>query len=163
MCVRGGAETFDFGASGAAVHAQATECGGVRKTGIFMHPPYMSGVGYSFALLEPVLVPTNPPAAFRASVGKQDGSDPGDGILYQVAVVDEAGRQTIAATAHVTQHAWQPIEANLTPWAGQRVRLKLISDVGTNDNSGGDWACWSELRLESLAPLLSRWVTTPPN
>ncbi|MCR4414013.1 MAG: hypothetical protein NUV77_16475, partial [Thermoguttaceae bacterium] len=50
-----------------------------------------------------------------------------------------------------------PLEADLSPWAGKRVRIKLIADVGPADNSSGDWAAWSELRLESLHPTL---VTT---
>jgi hypothetical protein len=36
------------------------------------------------------------------------------------------------------------------------VRLQLISDVGPQDNSSGDWACWAEMRIESLQPVLQR-------
>jgi hypothetical protein len=102
------------------------------------------------------------PAAFRALVGKGDGSDPGDGILYRLGVVDDTGKETIAARLEVTEHAWMPIEADLTPWAGKTVRIKLISDVGEQDNSSGDWACWAEQRIETLRQVLTRELVTDP-
>jgi hypothetical protein len=121
-----------------------------------MHPSYQTGVGYSFALFEPVLLPLRPEAAFRALVGKGDGSDLGDGILYKVVVIDAEEKETVAAEKIVTNHAWIPIQASLAPWAGRRVQLKLITDVGVRDNSSGDWGCWADMRIESLNPLLTR-------
>ncbi len=156
ICVRKGKEQGDLGGTGAIVQPRKTRCGDVAKDALFMHPPYQGGVGYAFARYEPVLLPKNAPAAFRALVGKEDGSDPGDGILYKVAVVDESGAETILAQQTVTEHAWRPIEADLSRWAGQKVALKLIADVGTKDNSSGDWACWAEMRIESLQPVLHR-------
>jgi hypothetical protein len=93
-------------------------------------------------------------------VGKGNGSDPGDGITYRVAVVEDDGSETAVATATVTRHEWMPIEADLSRWAGRRVRLKLITDVGPADNPGGDWGCWAEARLETLAPVLRRTLET---
>ena len=156
MALRGQKETTDFGATGAIVHPQSTRCGAVEKAGLFMHPPWQGGVGYCFALLDWILLPTGQPAAFRASVGKANGSDPGDGILYKVSVLEEGGAETVVASLTVTEHEWKPIEANLTRWAGQRIRLKLVADVGPKDNSSGDWACWADQRVESVTPVLHR-------
>ena len=156
ICVRGGQETNDFGVTLGYVIPRAVTCGEVSKTGIAVHPPYRGHVGYSFALYDAVTLPKNPPAAFRAVVGKADGSDPGDGILYKLAVVDASGAKTVVAEKTVLAHKWLPIEADLSKWAGQKVRLELISDVGTRDNSSGDWACWAEMRIESLHPVLQR-------
>jgi hypothetical protein len=103
-----------------------------------------------------VSLPQTPPAAFRAEVGKGDGSDPGDGILYRLAVVDADGKETEAATATVRGHAWKPLAADLSAWAGKTVRLKLIADVGRSDNSSGDWGCWADARIETLEPELVR-------
>jgi hypothetical protein len=128
----------------------------VTHPALAMHPPYQGGTGYAFALYAPVALPAAQPAAFRALVGKGDGSDLGDGILYYVAVLDESGAATIAAELTVTNHAWHVIEADLSKWAGHSVRLKLIADVGPRNNSSGDWACWAEQRLESLRPVLRR-------
>jgi len=56
----------------------------------------------------------------------------------------------------VTTHAWLPIEADLSAWAGKTVRIKLVTDVGRADNSEGDWGCWADMRLESKGKLLQR-------
>lgn len=160
MCLRGGTETTDFGQTGAYAHPQRSACGEVEKDALGMHPPWRGGVGYTYALYDPLELPPRPPAAFRAVVGKGDGSDPGDGILYRVVVVDAAGTQTTVAQHTVTEHRWEPIEADLSAWAGQTVRLKLIADVGPEDNSVGDWACWADLRVESLEPALLRTLET---
>jgi hypothetical protein len=156
MCLRGKAETFDMGETRAHVVESEATCGEVTRPSIAMHPPWVGGVGYAFALYEPVSLPSVPPAAFRAVVGKRDGSDPGDGILYKVAVVDEQGRESVVGERRVTEHKWLPIEADLSSFAGKTIRLKIISDVGEADNSVGDWACWAEMRIESLNPSLVR-------
>jgi len=96
-------------------------------------------------------LPAAPPAAFRAMVGKGDGSDPGDGILYKVAVIDDAGAETEVGSLVVTEHAWKQIEADLSAFAGKTVGLRIIADVGENDDSSGDWACWADMRIEALA------------
>jgi len=137
-------------------------CGDVTKPALFMHPPYTGGTGYAFALTSFVELPADPKAALRCQIGKADGSDPGDGILFRIAVVDSQGKETIVAEKSWIEHAWTPLEAALSPWAGQRVRLKLISDVGPKDNSSGDWACWAEMRLESLRAVLTTTLHDGP-
>jgi hypothetical protein len=156
MALRGQKETAEFGESGATVQAQTIECGGAAKSGLFMHPPWQAGTGLAFALYDPIQLPAQPAAAFRASTGKRDGSDPGDGILYRLAVVDAAGLETVVAQTTVTRHEWLPLEADLSPWAGQRIRLKLIADAGPRDDSTGDWAAWADLRIETIEPFLHR-------
>jgi len=153
QCLRKGQETPISGDSHATATWSDYTCGGVAKKSLAMHPPYNTGVGYVFALFETVNLPASPKATFRCLVGKGDGSDPGDGILYRVAVVEPDGRQTVVAEKQWIQHAWTPIEADLTAWAGKPIRLKLIADVGPADNSSGDWACWSEMRIESAQPV----------
>ena len=147
MCVRGGTETTDFGTSGTHVVHGKVSCGGDEREAVRMHPPWKGGVGYAYALFEPVALPAAPAAAFRASVGKGDGSDLGDGILYRVVVVDDGGAQSVVAEQVVARHEWVAIEGDLGPWAGRTVRLKLVSDVGPADDSSGDWACWAGMRL----------------
>jgi hypothetical protein len=70
-------------------------------------------------------------------------------------VVDAAGAETEAARTVVTEHQWFPFEADLSRWAGQTVRLKLVADCGEADNTIGDWACWAEMRVEEAKPSLA--------
>jgi hypothetical protein len=155
QCLRGQRETGLDGGSGAIAHPETMECGGVSHRGLFMHPPYMTGIGYAFALYDPVQLPGEPHAAFRCNVGKRAGSDRGDGILFRVAVVTEDGQESMVAEKHWAEYAWTPLEADLSRWAGQTVRLKLIADVGRADDSTGDWACWAGMKFESLRPELA--------
>jgi hypothetical protein len=156
MCLRGQAETSDFGTSSGYVIRRQEACGEVTKSCVFMHPPYTGRVGYAFARYAAVKLPVTPPAAFRAVVGKGDGSHLGDGIQYRLLVHAAAGQSTVAAEQTVTRHEWVPIEADLSRWAGQEIAIQLISDVGPADDSSGDWACWADLRLETKAAMLVR-------
>jgi hypothetical protein len=149
MRLRGQEERFGFADTRAHVGAQQATCGKITKEALAMHPPWVGGVGYAFALYDPITLPTEPKGVFRAFVGKRDGSDPGDGILYKVAVVDAEGKETTVGKMLVGKHEWVPIEGDLSHFAGKTIRIKLISDVGENDNSVGDWACWAEARIET--------------
>ncbi len=157
MALRGREERYDLAETGATVHTGTMACGSAERRGIFMHPPWRGGVGYAFVEYDPVRLPPSPAAAFRAEVGKRDGSDPGDGILFKIAVVDGV-RETVAAQRTVTGHEWATLEADLSQWAGKTVVIKLVSDVGARDNSAGDWACWAGMRIESRDAVLSRFL-----
>lgn len=139
-------------AAGTIVSQHLTRCGGVEKPALFMHPPYRGGVGYVAAVSEQITLPPQPAAAFRCQVGKGDGSDPGDGILYRVFVIDSTGQATLLGEKTHTQHAWSEWQLDLSSWAGKSISLKLVADVGQANDSVGDWACWADLRLESLEP-----------
>jgi hypothetical protein len=151
MCLRKAAEAPLDPASGAQLYTATSTCGGATKEhGLFMHPPYMKGTGYTFARY--VLAVPLHPLVFRCTVGKQDSSDPGDGILFRVVVEDASGKRTEIASRTVTAHAWFALEGSLAPWGGKSVTLLLITDVGEKDNSSGDWGAWSDLRLEPPVP-----------
>ncbi len=162
QCLRQGKEKSFGDNTGAHAHWTEFSCGGASRRCVFMHPPYMTGVGYTFALFEPVDLPAEPKAAFRCLIGKGDGSDPGDGILFRAAVVEPGGKETVATEKRWGRHAWTPLEADLSPWAGKRVQVKLIADVGPADDSTGDWAAWADLRIESLRPALAASVHDAP-
>ena len=154
QCLRKKTETSLDPASGAQARPQTIACGEVSKRGLFMHPPYQGGTGYAFALYDPVALPRSPLAAFRCDIGKMDGSDRGDGILFRVLAITPDGKETVVAEKQWAEHAWTPLEADLARWAGQTIRLKLIADPGPADNSSGDWAAWATPRLESKEPVM---------
>jgi hypothetical protein len=155
--LRSGSEASLDGRSLAIVHWTSRACGNEQRKCLFIHPPYHGGTGYAYALSDPVALPVEPATALRCDIGKADGSDPGDGIVFRVAVVDATGQETLLEERTWQTHAWTSLETDLARWAGQTIRVKLSCDVGPADNSSGDWGCWSQLRLESREPVL---VTT---
>jgi hypothetical protein len=154
--LRGQDETADVGDTRAYAGIGSKTAGGITRECITTHPPWVGGTGYTYVLYDPVELPAEPPAAFRASVCKGDGSDMGDGILYKIAVVDEAGEETIVGEQTVINHEWLEIEGDLSDWAGRTVRIKLIADCGPNDDTTGDWAGWAGMRIETQDTHLTR-------
>jgi hypothetical protein len=152
ICRRGGEEQLDDGKSGATFHrSEAMPVGGVRKDGFFSHPPYIGGVGYVWAQFGPITLPEEP-CVFRVWVGLMDGGDPSDGALFVVEVLDEQGKLHRLAEKLGVQKEWRELVADLTEFAGKKVWLRLIADVGPNDNSTADWASWGEPRIELKTP-----------
>ncbi len=162
LALRGGRETTDWGDTGAYANAGDLTCAGENRHGIVMHPPWRGSVGYAFLRFDGLRLPASPPAAWRADAGKGDGSVAGDGILYRIVVCEPGGRERVAAERVVREHRWEPLEADLSAWAGQEIAVKLIADVGAAGDSGGDWAGWSRLRIEPLHPLLTRTLLADP-
>lgn len=122
-------------------------CGEVsKKKVLFMHPPYKKGRGFTYVEYQQVELPPIA-AALRAFVGKQDGSDPGDGIFFRVEVQAD-GKWTVAGSTHVAKHEWRRIEVDLSAWAGRSVALRLVTDAG--GNTSGDWGGWCDMRIETL-------------
>ena len=149
ICRRGGKEQLDDGKSGATFHRQdGMPVGGIRKDGFFSHPPYIGGVGYVWAQFGPITLPEEP-CVFRVWVGLMDGGDPSDGALFVVEVLDEQGKLHRLAKKLGVQKEWRELVADLTEFAGKKVWLRLIADVGPNDNSTADWASWANRGLNS--------------
>ncbi|MCX7428289.1 MAG: hypothetical protein NTW96_22000, partial [Planctomycetia bacterium] len=122
QCRRREAELPFDGRSGAFVDWRETSCGQVSRHCLYMHPPYVTGPGYTFAVFPEIALPSDDKMLFRAE--KPWG-----------------------------QHAWTPLEVDLSPWAGKPVRIKLVADVGPADNANGDWAAWAEPRVETAEPV----------
>jgi hypothetical protein len=152
ICLRGQSEKPDSGVSGAIFSpVQDLSVGGVTKHGIFMHPPYQQGVGYTWETTEPIHLPGQP-AQFRSFIGIRDGGDQSDGVVFSVDVIDSKGHHVTVASKTGVQHEWRLLEANLSKYAGQTVRLELKADVGPQNNSTADWASWGEPGIFLLHP-----------
>ncbi len=162
QCLRGQAEEAIKDSSAAAVYKCDNSCGNVLKQCLFMHPPYQGGTGYAFAAFAPVELPAAPAATFHCQIGKRDGSDAGDGILFRIAVIDSDGKETVVAERQWKEHAWTPLAADLSPWAGRKIQVKLIADCGPADNTSGDWACWAEMKVQSTQPVLRHTLHDKP-
>jgi hypothetical protein len=139
-----GSETELEASSGGVAQLGGTTCGGKSQQGLLVHPPYQDGAkGAVFACY--AFTPNTKSCRFVAEVGKADGSVPGDGILFKVAVRVGTDPIRVLAEKRVTEHRWEPIEADLSPFVGQRIRLYLIADPG--GNTYGDGGAWANMRL----------------
>lgn len=154
MCLRGREEeAIRQDARASVAPSPAMDCGKLELAGLAMHPPYAGGTGYAFAEYGPIALP-HAPTTIRAMVGKRNGSDAGDGILFRIAVSGKEAGETIVAEKIQLEHAWSELSGDLAPWAGQSIRVKLIADCGTNDNTSGDWASWADAAIASSKPAL---------
>ncbi len=148
ICRRGKDEQSDDGKSGAIFHrSEGMPVGGIRKDGFFSHPPYIGGVGYVWAQFGPLKLPKEP-CEFRSWVGLMDGGNPSDGAMFIVEIVDENGQRHRLSELHGVQREWRELISDLTKFSGRRIWLRLIADVGQNDNSTADWASWGEPRIK---------------
>ncbi|MDR2704395.1 MAG: hypothetical protein LBC02_01325, partial [Planctomycetaceae bacterium] len=139
-CQRGKEPTVIDGKSGAYAYLDQCSCGEKTQRGWAIHPPYQSGVGYTFLLSEPITVPKEDGIAFSSEVGIRNGGDQSDGVLYRVFVVEPDKEEVLAGEILWAERNWSPFVCDLSAWQGKTVRLRLVADVGTKNNSVADWA-----------------------
>jgi hypothetical protein len=116
--------------------AGETEAAGVRRRGMHAHPPDNGATIMDF----PMQLPAGP-LTFRCTVGLRNDSK-SEGCIFIVQVNGhEVARQRI-----VPEDNWKPLEADLSPWAGQPVVLSLVAD--SEATFGFDWMFWERPRIE---------------
>jgi hypothetical protein len=117
--------------------------GGVQKNGLFTHPPYTGGVGYTFAVTNPIQLPESP-SALHMFIGLTDGGNPSDGVDFKVFAIDSTGTEKQIMIENWAKREWKEITLDLSEYAGKQISLKFIADVGLKDNPAADWAAWAE-------------------
>ena len=141
---RGKEEEPGSGSSGASfMYQNDMSVNGKKKNGLFSHPPYQKGVGYTSALFGAVKLPQEP-AELHMYIGLMDGGDPSDGVDYSVIAVTKDGGTVEVLNEHGEQKKWKEVSADLSALAGRDVQFKLVADVGRSNNPSADWACWGE-------------------
>ena len=133
--------------------------GVTTKDWVFLHPP-------SDVSLEVQLPPIQPDEQiwFQSSLAldPQTWTAPfGDGVRFQLLV----GTTTlidapINPRAQLLHRRWVPVEADLTPWAGQRVRLTLRTDP--RDELSSDWSGWGSPVIYVRHSARTRPLATAP-
>jgi hypothetical protein len=106
--------------------------GGVKRPGLFAHPPNQGRT----EIMLPLTLP-GAPAVFHAWVGLRDGAEKSKGATFRVEV-----NGVELAQARALAGPWQELRADLGPWAGKTAVLALITDA--DGDFGYDWACWGE-------------------
>jgi hypothetical protein len=118
-----------------------------RRQWLYLHPPSTVAVDVAIPRGREVWLQAAlaiDPAVWDASVG--------DGVRYQatVAALDAAGGmgplvlvldRSINPRARAEHRRWVPVEADLSPWGGQTIRLTLGTTPG--DELSYDWAGWA--------------------
>ncbi|MBN2308867.1 MAG: hypothetical protein JXR94_07860 [Candidatus Hydrogenedentes bacterium] len=146
QCMRGQDEQpYDHEGTAAAVDVSQESLEGEQLDTIFMHPPYKGGVGYAFASF-PLGLPDGHPR-LEFALGFRNGSSTQDGCAFAVQVIDGDTVTEVFREQYATLNAWLRRTADLAPFAGRTVTIKLITDVGPADNSYSDWALWGAPRV----------------
>jgi len=117
--------------------------GGIQKNGLFTHPPYNGGVGYTFAVTNPIQLPESP-SVLHMFIGLTDGGNPSDGVDFKVFVIDSTGSQKQIMMENWAKREWKEITLDLSEYAGKKISLKFTADVGPNNSPVADWAAWAE-------------------
>lgn len=121
----------------AAIHPVQLSAGGTARVGFFAHPP---NHGQTLAHF-PMVLPAEP-ARFTCQVGLRERSQ-SDGVIF---VVEVNGQEV--ARQRMVPGPWQPLSADLSPWAGRPIVLSLITD--SDGPFSFDWACWGEPSLQPV-------------
>lgn len=117
--------------------------GASRREWLYLHPPSSVSVD--------VAVPAGRTTWFQAALAIDPatwGAPTGDGVRFQVSIapLEPPGSSTIILDYTINPRSqpddrrWVPVEADLSPWGGQAVRLALRTLPG--DDVTFDWGGW---------------------
>ena len=136
--------------TGAFFHRGWYAADGDVRFGFFSQPPWRTGGGFGWRDV-PVALPKTARltlrlsaairAPLRAGEGRSDGAD------YKVFVVDEAGRATEVYSAFVKSSSWTDGTADLTPWAGRKVTIRLWNGCGPANDPNYDRCLWGDVGI----------------
>jgi hypothetical protein len=135
-------------------HANANFTGvqtrGDSRSCITLHEPYAGGPG-AILVEYPVALPRSASIKLKFANAVRDdtpGQPPGDGVTFRVRALPvgapEGQQGEILFERHTSAKIWQNGEADLTRFAGQRIRLQLESHPGPRNNTVNDSSYWAE-------------------
>lgn len=127
--------------SSASASLDSIDRGGVSRQSFTMHPTYKGGPG-NVGVEYRIKLPQTTPISFSAFGAMRDtgpNEPQSDGVTFRVAVKEiQTGKQTIVAENHVEEKNWKAIDADLSPYAGKEILLRLIADPGPKRNTTCD-------------------------
>jgi hypothetical protein len=115
-----------------------------RRQWLFLHPPSTVSVD--------VALPPRDDVRFQATLALDPAmwhAPTGDGVRFTASVAPAAGGtaerlvvdRVLNSRANQDDRAWVPVDADLSPWAGQTVRLTLRTDP--RGELSFDWSGWA--------------------
>ena len=142
-------ETGDAREWGGGMTRGVNHVGGVSKRGFHSHPPYKKGAGFLWSDF-PLTLPAEAPIAFCCSNFLVDNGDqpPSDGAEYKVLVLEDGKDPQIVGAQIVKKIlTWQDMAADLSPWAGKKITLRLWTGPGPRMNTCCDGGGWGDVKL----------------
>ncbi|NUQ60994.1 MAG: hypothetical protein HUU20_00790 [Pirellulales bacterium] len=138
-----------------SLHIQDVALAGEHREAVLIHPPWAKGRVGTLAVEYPLQLPTAKPIVLEFANGMTpDGQS--DGVTFRVRVAPwDAPAGTLGEVAwerHSAAKTWQPAKADLSRFAGQKVRLQLESHPGPKNNTGWDQSYWAEPTLVCGTP-----------
>ena len=138
--------------------------GGVVKDGYSSHPPYRKGAGFIWSDY-PLTLGKETSIVFRCSNFLVSNGDqpPSDGVEYKVFVLEEGkAPQEVAAHLVTKVLTWQNLTADLSPWAGKKITLRLWTGPGPKMNTCCDGGGWGDVTVTAGArhqpPTAADWA-----
>ncbi len=132
--------------SGANASRQSMVRGGVSRLSLNMHPPYRQGSG-NIGVEYRIKLPETTPISFSCYGAMRDvdttKDNPTDGVTFRIVVVDGKDEKNVAEK-HVAGTNWESVNADLTPFAGKEILLRLISDPGPKRDTTCDSSYWGD-------------------
>ncbi len=129
-----------------------------EREGFRVHPPWRDGRAGTMAIEIPLQLPRTTPLQLRCFLG-QTPEGQSDGLTFRVRVLSwdapEGQFGQVVWEKHLVAKTWQPIDVDLSSFAGQTVRLQLESHPGPKQDTGWDSAYWAE-------PVLQCGLVPPP-
>ncbi|MGL4943818.1 MAG: hypothetical protein ACRC46_11590 [Thermoguttaceae bacterium] len=132
---------------------------GSDKQTIHMHPTYKGGAG-NVAVEYRVALPDEKPITLIFDAAIRDvraPEPPSDGVTFRVVAVDpDTGREKIVAERHTKSTSWERVTADLSPFAGREIALRLVSDPGPKRDTTCDACFWGNPLLVAgeVSPML---------
>ncbi|MBN2296299.1 MAG: hypothetical protein JXM70_27965 [Pirellulales bacterium] len=138
--------------SNASLQIQPVAIGTDSREVMFLHPPWSQGHVGRVLCEFPLLLPkTDEPIHLRFACAMHPRAEKSDGVTFRVRVAafeakaGESGK--VIFERHIKATAWDDFDVDLTPFAGQAIRLQIESDPGPKRDTGWDHSLWAEPML----------------
>ena len=152
QCLRGESEMpYDHPGTRALVMSSRETINEVTLDGLHTHPPWGDKTGYVFAVW-PLDLPEEP-ARLEFALGFKTGSTTQDGCVFKVNLLRNGEEIVLFSEQYQILGAWAKRTVDLSAYAGESVRIKLVTDPGPDDNTYSDWALWGAPRVVAAAPM----------
>ena len=138
------------------------------RRSVTMHPPWFGGLAGTTATEYAVRLPDASPIRLRFATAIRQHTahePPSDGVTFRVRVAPadapagDPGK--VVFERHSDAKTWQDAEADLTPFAGQAIALKLEVHPGPAQNTTCDSAYWGDPVILAGAPRMEPAPLSP--